>query len=120
MKLGAMTLKIPAVRWSVIAISPDDQLLLPCYHFAQTGVPINGQLYNLYRQSEEVEKYRKSQGKLSVCEGCTVWCYLIPSFFMGVDKYWWLNQVTYASEFLARKLTTSLMRLSLLSDLRRG
>jgi hypothetical protein len=30
-------------------------------------------------------------------------CYLIPSFFMGVDKYWWLNQVTYASQFLARK-----------------
>ncbi|HEY9874708.1 MAG TPA: radical SAM protein [Candidatus Obscuribacterales bacterium] len=88
---------------AVIAISPDDKLLLPCYHFAQSGVPINGQLYELYRQSEEVEKYRSSQGKLSVCEGCTVWCYLIPSFFMGVDKYWWLNQVTYAGEFLARK-----------------
>jgi len=43
LKLGAMTLKIPckAVE-AVIAISPDDQLLLPCYHFAQTGVPING------------------------------------------------------------------------------
>ncbi len=88
---------------AVIAISPDDKLLLPCYHFAQTGIPINGKLYELYRQSEEVETYRQSQGKLSVCEGCTVWCYLIPSFFMGIDKYWWLNQVTYAGEFLARK-----------------
>ncbi|MBW4449123.1 MAG: radical SAM protein [Spirirestis rafaelensis WJT71-NPBG6] len=88
---------------AVIAISPNDELLLPCYHFAQTGVPINGRLYDLYRESEEVEQYRQSQGKLKVCEGCTVWCYLIPSFFMGVDKYWLLNQVTYASEFLARK-----------------
>ncbi len=88
---------------AVIAISPDNKLLLPCYHFAQTGIPINGNLYELYRQSEEVEKYRQSQGKLSVCEGCTVWCYLIPSFFKGVDKYWFLNQVTYAGEFLARK-----------------
>jgi MoaA/NifB/PqqE/SkfB family radical SAM enzyme len=88
---------------AVIAISPDDKLLLPCYHFAQTGVPINGNLYDLYRQSEEVDSYRKSQGRLSVCEGCTVWCYLIPSFFMGIDKYWFLNQVTYAGEFLARK-----------------
>jgi MoaA/NifB/PqqE/SkfB family radical SAM enzyme len=88
---------------AVIAISPDDKLLLPCYHFAQTGVPINGNLYDLYRQSEEVDSYRQSQGKLSVCEGCTVWCYLIPSFFMGIDKYWFLNQVTYAGEFLARK-----------------
>jgi hypothetical protein len=88
---------------AVIAISPDDRLLLPCYHFAQTGIPINGKLYDLYRQSEEVEKYRQSQGKLSVCEGCTVWCYLIPSFSMGVDKYWWLNLITYAGEFQARK-----------------
>lgn len=88
---------------SVIAISPDDRLLLPCYHFAQTGVPIEGRLYELYRESEVVEEYRQSQGKLSVCEGCTVWCYLIPSFFKGVDKYWWLNQITYAGEFLARK-----------------
>lgn len=88
---------------AVIAISPNDELLLPCYHFAQQAVPINGNLYSLYRESEEVDKFRQSQGKLSVCEGCTVWCYLIPSFFKGVDKYWLLNQVTYAGEFLARK-----------------
>lgn len=88
---------------AVIAISPNDELLLPCYHFAQKAVPINGNLYELYRESEEVERFRQSQGKLSVCEGCTVWCYLIPSFFKGVDKYWLLNQVTYAGEFLARK-----------------
>jgi MoaA/NifB/PqqE/SkfB family radical SAM enzyme len=88
---------------AVIAISPNDELLLPCYHFAQTGIPINGKLYDLYKESEQVEEYRQSQGKLSVCEGCTVWCYLIPSFFKGLDKYWWLNQVTYAGEFLARK-----------------
>ncbi len=88
---------------AVIAISPDNKLLLPCYHFAQEGVPIDGKLYELYRESEKVEEYRQSQGKLSVCEGCTVWCYLIPSFFMGFDKYWFLNQITYAGEFLARK-----------------
>nr|WP_250123935.1 hypothetical protein [Chroococcidiopsis sp. CCMEE 29] len=40
---------------AVIAIS-HDPLLLPCYHFVQTGLPINGQLYDLYRQSKEVEK----------------------------------------------------------------
>jgi hypothetical protein len=50
-----------------------------------------------------VDEFRQSQGKLSVCDGCTVWCYLIPSFFKGVDKYWFLNQATYVGEFLARK-----------------
>ncbi len=88
---------------AVIAISPNDELLLPCYHFAQTGVPIKGRLYELYQESQVVQEYRQSQGRLSVCEGCTVWCYLIPSFFKGIDKYWLLNQVTYAGEFLARK-----------------
>lgn len=88
---------------AVIAISPNDELLLPCYHFAQEGVPIQGNLYQLYREAEVVEQYRQSQGRLSVCEGCTVWCYLIPSFFKGMDKYWLLNQVTYAGEFLARQ-----------------
>jgi MoaA/NifB/PqqE/SkfB family radical SAM enzyme len=88
---------------AVIAISPHDELLLPCYHFAQKGIPINGRLYELYTKSQDVDEFRQSQGKLSVCEGCTVWCYLIPSFFKGVDKYWVLNQVTYVGEFLARK-----------------
>lgn len=88
---------------AVIAISPNDELLLPCYHFAQQGVPIEGRLFELYREAEIVEQYRQSQGRLEVCDGCTVWCYLIPSFFKGIDKYWFLNQVTYAGEFLARK-----------------
>jgi hypothetical protein len=66
-------------------------------------VAIEGKLYDLYKESEKVESYRQSQGKLSVCEGCTVWCYLIPSFFMGVDKYWWLNGLSNAEEFFARK-----------------
>ncbi|HEY9827615.1 MAG TPA: radical SAM protein [Stenomitos sp.] len=88
---------------AVIAISPNDEILLPCYHFAQQPVPIEGRLYELYQTSETVEEYRQSQGRLSVCDGCTVWCYLIPSFFKGIDKYWLLNQVTYAGEFLARK-----------------
>lgn len=88
---------------AVIAISPNDELLLPCYHFAQEKLPINGQLYDLYRDSQDVEAFRQSQGRLSVCEGCTVWCYLIPSFFMGIDRYWWLNQLSYANEYIARK-----------------
>lgn len=88
---------------AVIAISPHDELLLPCYHFAQKGLKINGNLYAMYTQSEAVDEFRQTQGRLSVCEGCTVWCYLIPSFFKGLDKYWVLNQVTYVGEFLARK-----------------
>lgn len=48
---------------AVIAISPNDELLLPCYHFAQKGIAIAGRLYEMYRQSEEVDEFRQSQGK---------------------------------------------------------
>jgi len=85
-----------------------------CFYLATTLLKLGFPLMAIVQPSIANRKrwYRKSQGKLSVCEGCTVWCYLIPSFFMGVDKYWWLNQVTYASEFPPEKiLTTSLMRL---------
>ncbi|MBW4697534.1 MAG: radical SAM protein [Aphanocapsa lilacina HA4352-LM1] len=88
---------------AVIVISPDDKLLLPCYHFAQHAAPIGGRLYDLYTEGEKVQEYRTSQGKLKVCEGCTVWCYLIPSFFKGLDRYTLLNGFTYADEFFARR-----------------
>jgi hypothetical protein len=67
----------------VIAISPGSKLLLPDQPF----MPIN--ILGL--------------GKRFECEGCTVWCSLISSIFKGLDKYWWLNQITYAGEFLAWK-----------------
>lgn len=91
---------------AAIAVSPDNQLLLPCYHFAQDSLPIEGNLYDLYRQSATVEKHRQLQGKLPVCEGCTIWCSLVPSFFKGFDKYWFLNASSYIREFLARKITS--------------
>jgi hypothetical protein len=42
LKLEAITLKILALQAvdGAIAISPDNKLLLPCYHFAQTGVSL--------------------------------------------------------------------------------
>jgi len=101
-KAGGNDINNPRCK-AVDAVIAHDELLLPCYHFAQSAPAINGRLYELYKESEEVDSYRRSQGKLAVCDGCTVWCYLIPSFFMGFDKYWFLNQVTYAGEFLARK-----------------
>ncbi|AGY57864.1 radical SAM protein [Gloeobacter kilaueensis] len=88
---------------AVIVISPDDKLLLPCYHFAQHSEPIAGRLFELYSSGEKVAEYRASQGRLSVCEGCTVWCYLIPSFFKGLDRYTLLNGLSYADEFFARR-----------------
>jgi MoaA/NifB/PqqE/SkfB family radical SAM enzyme len=88
---------------AAISISTDDRLLIPCSHIAQTALPIEGKLFDLYQSSQIIEKSRRFQGKMPACQGCTLWTYLIPSFFIGVDRYWWLNQLTYAGEVLARR-----------------
>jgi MoaA/NifB/PqqE/SkfB family radical SAM enzyme len=88
---------------AAITISTDDMLLMPCSHLAQTVLPIEGKLFDLYQNSQTIEKSRRLQGKLPACQGCTLWTHIIPSFFIGVDKYWWLNQLTYAGEVLARR-----------------
>jgi MoaA/NifB/PqqE/SkfB family radical SAM enzyme len=88
---------------AAVSISTDDRLLIPCSHIAQSALPIEGKLFDLYKNSQVIEKARRLQGKMPACQGCTVWTYIIPSFFIGIDKYWWLNQVTYAGEVLARR-----------------
>ena len=61
---------------STIVISPENQLWLPCYHFKQEGIPIDGKLYELYKYSDVVRAARENEGKYSFCEGCTVYCYM--------------------------------------------
>lgn len=88
---------------AAISISTDDKLLMPCSHIAQSAISIEGNLFDLYQSSPIVAKARRFQGKMPACQGCTLWTYIIPSFFIGIDKYWWLNQRTYAGEVLARR-----------------
>ncbi|RAU82103.1 radical SAM protein [Pontibacter arcticus] len=73
---------------TTLVISPDNELVLPCYHLGTQAFPINGDLYTLYL-SEEVEALKKLEGKLPACEGCTINCYMQPSFAVEVNKYFW-------------------------------
>ena len=73
---------------TTVVISPDNELLLPCYHLGLQKFPINGNLPELY-QSGEVKKLIALEGKLPQCEGCTINCYMQPSFAVEVNKYWW-------------------------------
>jgi len=53
---------------TTVTILPDGTKVSPCL-FNQDGV----------------------QGKNDVCSGCMRWPYMLPSFSLGVDKYFWLN-----------------------------
>lgn len=73
---------------TTIVISPENKLILPCYHLGLEELEINGKLYELYR-SEKVQKLVAMEGKLPRCEGCTINCYMQPSFAVELNKYFW-------------------------------
>jgi MoaA/NifB/PqqE/SkfB family radical SAM enzyme len=80
---------------STIVISPDDHLLLPCYHMHDERLKIkheNGRsnLDEIWH-SMHVQKKRKEEGSWGFCQGCTIWCYFETSFLWPPDKYFFLN-----------------------------
>jgi MoaA/NifB/PqqE/SkfB family radical SAM enzyme len=80
---------------SVVVVSPDDHMLLPCYHMHDERIKItheNGRsnLDELWR-STHVQTRRKQEGSWSFCQNCTIWCYFETSFLWPPDKYFFLN-----------------------------
>lgn len=73
---------------TTLVISPENKLVLPCYHLGLKEYPIDGQLYNLYR-SGEVQRLVALEGRLPACEGCAINCYMQPSFAVDVNRYFW-------------------------------
>jgi MoaA/NifB/PqqE/SkfB family radical SAM enzyme len=73
---------------TTLVISPENKLVLPCYHLGLKEFPIEGNLKNLY-QSAEVQKLVALEGRLPACEGCAINCYMQPSFAVEMNKYWW-------------------------------
>ena len=73
---------------TTIVISPENKLVLPCYHLGLDELPINNQLYELYR-SDAVQKLVALEGRLPACEGCAINCYMQPSFAVETSKYFW-------------------------------
>lgn len=80
---------------SVVVVSPDDHLLLPCYHMHDERIKIEhkdgrSNLDELWH-SAHVQKRRKEEGSWNYCQGCTIWCYFETSFLWPPDKYFFLN-----------------------------
>ncbi|MDW7694018.1 radical SAM protein [Flammeovirgaceae bacterium SG7u.111] len=74
---------------TTLVISPENKLVLPCYHLGIEELPIENNLYELFH-SEKAQKAIALEGKLPGCEGCVINCYMQPSFAVEMNKYWWL------------------------------
>lgn len=78
---------------TTIVISPDNYLLLPCYHKCSKKIPINNNLQSLMN-SKTLDYFRKREGRFSFCERCSISCYFDPSFTYGVNDYFLLSQLS--------------------------
>ncbi len=91
-KKGGNQIEQPVCRAAdtTIVISPENKLMMPCYHLGLESLDIDNQLYEL-RQSKKVKEMAKMQGRHEACKGCTVNCYMQPSFATELSKYWLLS-----------------------------
>ena len=70
----------------VIVISPYNEILLPCYHFANDTIKIDREIKQI-RKSDKVKHFKKMEGRFDFCEGCTINCYFEPSFAFPTNLY---------------------------------
>lgn len=70
----------------VIVISPDNKILLPCYHFYNESIKIEQPIENI-RNSDKVKYFIQNEGRFDFCKGCTVNCYFEPSFAFPTNLY---------------------------------
>ena len=73
---------------TTLVISPENTLVLPCYHLGLEELPIENRLFDLYH-SEKVQSVIAGEGTFPQCEGCVINCYMQPSFAVELNKYWW-------------------------------
>ena len=87
-KAGGNRVEDPVCRAgsSTVVISPENKLILPCYHLNIEQYPISGNLDQLYH-SEEVQAQIRKEGTHPGCEGCEVNCYMEPSFSLDLNRY---------------------------------
>jgi len=91
-----------AVEASVV-ISPDGKLILPCYHHPVKQVEIDRDLKEVY-SSPQVQEMKKQQGRFPFCQDCRIVCYLTPSFFYRLDRYFILNLIWGMKYLYERKI----------------
>ncbi|MHA1144328.1 MAG: radical SAM protein [Candidatus Helarchaeota archaeon] len=75
----------------LIVLAPNNDLYYPCMHLAQRQIPlIDGDLIKTLKD-EEVKRIYRNVGRLPICNGCTIPCYMETSYYTDIDKYFFLS-----------------------------
>ena len=91
---------------SVVAISPDNCLLLPCYHHQLERIYFGNDLHSIY-YSKKVQNILKYTATYPFCENCKITCYMGTSFITNLDRYFLFSIFSNAKFILERKIRKS-------------
>ena len=97
----------------VIVISPDNEIILPCYHFANEKVKIDKPISEI-RKSDKIKFFIKNEGRFDFCQGCTVNCYFEPSFAFPTNLYA-ISSLTSKFKYSYNKLIKQKIKKKLIS-----
>ncbi|MBN1350700.1 radical SAM protein [candidate division KSB1 bacterium] len=95
---------------STIVISPENDLLLPCFHFACEKIPVKTSI-SAVRSSAKFMQIQKMQGRYSFCSGCSINCYFEPSFTVSFNFYTWLSLYSKARYIIDKYVRAKLENL---------
>lgn len=97
----------------VVVISPDNRIVLPCYHFAKESVVIDKPIKEI-RKSDRLKYFMEMEGRFDFCAGCTVNCYFEPSFFFPTNIYGIISiksKIKYGyQKYIKQKIKKSIKR----------
>lgn len=93
--------KCRAVKSSIV-ISPDNYLILPCYHHSIKKIKIDNNLYDLYK-GEELNKWKSLDGTFDFCKNCTINCYSKGSLYRFYPFLTMRSLCKYSRERLRRQ-----------------
>lgn len=102
---GGNDTKKPACRAmkSAIVISPDNFMMLPCFHHCIERIKIEGNLFEI-RNSEHFRNIIKGDGKFGFCQGCAINCYLRASLLSSYPLSFMAYVVKYGIESMRQQL----------------
>lgn len=88
---------------STIVITPDDSLVLPCYHHRCVSVKVSGDLAAALRSAARLESIAR-EGRYAFCEGCHINCYFDPTYNAMSGRFWWESMKGKAKYALTKYL----------------
>ena len=63
---------------ATITIAPDGRIVLPCFHQRTESLDLRKGLESALLSPVRT-RLLKLDGRFSFCQGCTIWCYIVPS-----------------------------------------